>query len=109
MANRKFPASGIVYSTDKDFKFAEEPDQDQNTGEQKKITVKLDKKHRGGKVVTIITGYPSKEIDEAGKKLKMYCGTGGSVKDYEIIIQGDHRDKVVQWLQKAGIKDIKRI
>jgi translation initiation factor 1 len=102
---------GFVYSTDPDFKF-EEPDQPQATlpPQQQRLRVKLDSKHRAGKVVTLIEGFAGTEEDltDLGKKLKSFCGTGGSAKDHEIIVQGDQRDKVLQWLLKSGYKNTKR-
>lgn len=68
------------------------------------LYVLLDKKHRSGKVVTIVTGYEGKEEDlnVLAKKLKVKCGTGGSVKDGEIIIQGDFRDRIIKLLKDDG-------
>ena len=70
----------------------------------KKLKVKLETKHRAGKAVTLVLGFIGKEADreDLGKKLKTFCGTGGSVKDGEIIVQGDNRDKALQWLKKNG-------
>jgi translation initiation factor 1 len=102
---------GFVYSTDPDFKF-EEPDHPEETlpPGQQLLRVKLDTKHRAGKIVTLIEGFAGTETDliELGKKLKSFCGTGGSAKDHEIIVQGDQRDKVLQWLLKSGYKNTKR-
>lgn len=93
----------IVYSTAENFNFLSEDENEAflPTNEQK-LTIVLDKKHRGGKVVSIIKGFSIKEneIEELAKKLKAFCGSGGSVKNNEIIIQGDHRDKILQWLLK---------
>ncbi|MCY7310767.1 MAG: translation initiation factor [Chitinophagaceae bacterium] len=103
---------GFVYSTDPNFSF--EPEQ--NNLEtlppaQQKLKIRLDTKHRGGKAVTLIEGFVGKEVDleDLGKKLKSFCGTGGSVKDGEIIVQGDQREKVLQWLTKNGYKQAKNI
>ncbi|MBZ5494472.1 MAG: translation initiation factor [Acidobacteriia bacterium] len=70
-----------------------------------------DTKQRAGKVVTLVEGFVGKEEDlkELEKKLKSYCGTGGSSKDGQIIIQGDQREKVMQWLQKNNYAKSKRI
>lgn len=103
---------GFVYSTDPDFKFEEEQEslQTLNTAQQK-LRIKLDTKHRAGKAVTLIEGFigTDEDLQDLGKKLKSFCGTGGSAKDNEIIVQGDQRDKVLQWLLKNGYKLSKRI
>ncbi len=104
---------GLVYSTDPNFKITEESFVEQETllPAQQKIKVRLDKKHRAGKAVTLVEGFSGKETarEDLGKKLKTFCGTGGSVKDGEIIVQGDNRDKVLQWLQKNGYTNAKKI
>ncbi len=113
MSKKNKPDSrGFVFSTDPNFKFEEEPDLTETfTAAQQKLKVKLDTKHRRGKAVTLIEGFIGKEEDlqDLGKKLKSFCGTGGSAKDGEIIIQGDQREKVMQWLVKNGYKNVKRI
>jgi translation initiation factor 1 len=112
MAKNKIPTSGIVYSTDPNFKVEEEKTEIETVPPaQQPLRIKLETKHRAGKAVTLITGFAGKEEDceELGKKLKNACGTGGSVKDLEIIIQGDNRDKVLQWLQKNGYTKAKKI
>ena len=103
---------GFVYSTDPDFSF--EPEQNNLetlAPAQQKLKIKLDTKHRGGKAVTLVEGFVGKEedLEDLGKKLKSFCGTGGSAKDGEIIVQGDQRDKVLGWLVKNGYKNAKRI
>ncbi len=103
---------GFVYSTDPNFSFAEEQSNAETLpAAQQKLRIKLDTKHRAGKAVTLIEGFVGKEEDlqELGKKLKSFCGTGGSAKDGEIIVQGDQREKVMQWLMKNGYKQIKKI
>ena len=112
MSKKNKPDSrGFVYSTDPDFSFK----QDEQPIEtllppQQKLRIKLDTKQRAGKAVTLIQGFTGKEedLEELGKKLKNFCGTGGSAKDNEIIIQGDQRDKVLQWLIKNGYKQSKK-
>jgi translation initiation factor 1 len=104
---------GLVYSTNKNFKIAEEIDDAVATlpAAQQKLKILLDKKQRAGKSVTLVTGFIGAITDgeELGKKLKTFCGTGGSVKDGEIIVQGDNRDKVLQWLLKNGYSASKKI
>lgn len=104
---------GLVYSTDPDFKLQETDNAEQDTSpsSQQKLKVLLDKKRRAGKVVTLIEGFIGKQSDmeELGKKLKTFCGTGGSVKEGEIIVQGDNRDKVLQWLLKNGYTSARKI
>ncbi len=112
--NKKSKANdkGFVFSTDPDFKFEEEKyEQDSLPSAQQKLRVRLDTRNRGGKVVSLVEGFKgSKEdLQELGKKLKALCGTGGSAKDGEIIIQGDQREKIVQWLLKSGYKNSKKV
>lgn len=96
---------GFVYSTDPNFSF-ESNDEPLETllPAQQKLRIRLETKHRAGKAVTLITGFIGTEADLEilGKQLKNYCGTGGSAKDNEIIIQGDQRTKILPWLIKNG-------
>jgi translation initiation factor 1 len=103
---------GFVYSTDPNFQFEEEKNvSDTPPPSSQQLSVWLETKHRAGKAVTLVGGFKGKEedLEALGKKLKSFCGTGGSAKDGEIIIQGDQREKVLQWLQKNGYKNSKRI
>jgi translation initiation factor 1 len=109
----KSDKNGFVFSTDPQFRFEPEGQEARETQPpaQQPLRVRLETKHRGGKTVTLVTGFTGKEADlEAlGKSLKNLCGTGGSAKDGEIIVQGDHRDKVLQWLLKAGYALSKKV
>ena len=103
-------SSSMVYSTDPNFKIEVEQEQvDTLSPADQSLRVILETKHRAGKTVTIVYGFIGAEEDmnTLGKALKNHCGTGGSVKDGEIIIQGDHRQKVFQYLQKNGYKKLK--
>src|SRR5688500_10622540 len=104
----KHDNKGFVYSTDPNIKFEEEHEVVQTLSpDQQILQMWLDTKQRAGKAVTLITGFigTADDLEELGKKLKNYCGTGGSAKDGEIIIQGDQREKVMQWLLKNGYKN----
>ena len=113
MSKKRSGLSGLVYSTDPNFKLPEENNDNIETvpSAQQNLRIRLDSKQRAGKVVTLIQGFEGKEtdIEELGKKLKSYCGTGGSVKENEIIIQGDNSDKVITWLHKQGYSKAKKI
>lgn len=104
---------GFVFSTDPGFQFEPENHAEPETllPGQQKLRIKLDTKQRAGKAVTLVTGFVgmSDDLDELWKKLKNYCGTGGSVKNGEAIIQGDQREKVLQWLLKQGYTGTKKI
>ncbi len=105
--NKIATGSALVYSTDPSFKIEEEVSVKETLppGLQR-LKVKLETKHRAGKAVTLVEGFEGTAADaEAlGKKLKAFCGTGGSVKDGEIIVQGDNREKVLGWLLKNEYK-----
>lgn len=105
--------SPLVYSTDPNYKLEKDDGAEQETllPEEQKVKIRLEKKHRGGKTVTLIENFvgTNEDKEELGKKLKTSCGTGGSVKDEEILVQGDNRDKVLQWLLKNGYKNSKKV
>jgi translation initiation factor 1 len=96
----------VVYSTNPDFnyQFEEEEETETLSKNQQKLYVSIDKKQRGGKEVTLVEGFIGSEEDlkELGKFLKSKCGVGGTVKDMEILIQGNFKDKIVDLLQKEG-------
>ena len=98
----------IMYSTDPSFNYESEnePAKEIIANNQQDLRVTLDRKNRGGKAVTLITGYRGSDDDlqQLSKMLKTKCGVGGGAKDGEIIIQGDFRDKVILMLQKEGFK-----
>ena len=108
MAKKNKPDNrGFVYSTDPNFRFdGDNKNQETLLPAQQKLSVRLETKHRAGKAVTLIYGFvgTNEDLEDLGKKLKNFCGTGGSAKDGEIIIQGDQREKVIQWLTKNGYK-----
>lgn len=112
-AKNKPDTRGFVFSTDPSFRFEEEEKAVQETlaPAQQKLRIRLDTKQRAGKSVTLVTGFVGTDIDleDLGKKLKNFCGTGGSVKEGEAIIQGDQRDKVLQWLVKNGFVNTKKV
>ncbi len=102
---------GFVFSTNKDFELNTESEQEETLAPgQQKLEAHLDKKNRGGKVATIIKGFAGNDDDlkTLAKQLKTLCGVGGSAKDGEIIIQGNFRDKIMDFLTKEGYK-IKRV
>ncbi len=99
---------GVMYSTNPNFSFNfnEEEKTETLAPSKQDLRVLLDKKQRAGKVVTLITGFVGSDDDlkELGKTLKSKCGVGGTVKDGEIMIQGEFRDKVMDLLAKAGYR-----
>lgn len=105
MSKKRPDSRGFVYSTNPDFKFeGEKENMETFPPRQQKLKIRLDTKQRAGKAVTLIEGFIGNmgDLEELGKKLKGFCGTGGTAKDGVIIIQGDQREKVMQWLIKNG-------
>ncbi len=112
MSKKKPNSSGIVYSTDPGFRIEEDQAPEETLApKHQKLKVRLDTKQRAGKAVTLVEDFLGKtdDLEQLGRQLKTHCGTGGSVKDGEIIIQGDQRDKITQWLIAKGFSSTKRI
>ena len=99
---------GVVFSTNPDFAYQEETETEAETlkPSEQKLIVSIDRKGRGGKQVTLVTGFvgTADDLSELGRTLKVKCGVGGSAKDGEITIQGDFRDRVVSILNEMGYK-----
>lgn len=109
MASKKISSGSVfVYSTDPSFQLEEKggPSLETLRPAEQKLKVRLEIKHRAGKAVTLVEGFTGTTADaeRLGKKLKAFCGTGGTVKDGKIIVQGDNRDKVLAWLLKNEYK-----
>ena len=105
--SKKNKPEGIVYSTNPEYKYTAQPHPGASISvQQQELKISLDKKNRGGKTVTLIKGFVGKEetIEKLGRELKSKCGVGGTVKDGEIIIQGDHRERILTILTAAGYK-----
>jgi translation initiation factor 1 len=100
--------SGMVFSTNPDFQFEDEIREEKVLlpWSSQKFRISLDKSGRAGKMVTLVEGFsgPDSELDHLAKELKTYCGTGGTAKDGQIIIQGDVRQKIAPLLEKKGAK-----
>lgn len=99
---------GVVFSTNQDFAYQKEAETEPETLEpsRQNLIVSIDRKGRGGKQVTLVTGFvgSSDDLAELGRTLKVKCGVGGSAKDGEITIQGDFRDRVTALLKEMGYK-----
>jgi translation initiation factor 1 len=107
MSNKNKKKDGVVYSTDENFAFSFELTNESETlpAQQQQLKIYLDRKG-GGKMVSRVTGFYGSESDLEllSKALKKLCGTGGTAKDGEILIQGDCRDKILNWLIKENYK-----
>ncbi|MGB3548794.1 MAG: translation initiation factor [Saprospiraceae bacterium] len=102
---------GLVYSSDPNFRLDDNNDDTPTPPPaEQRLRVLLDRKQRRGKEVTLVTGFTGTDDDlkDLGKTLKSKCGTGGAVKDGEIMVQGNHRDKVVDLLIEMGYGDVKK-
>lgn len=101
----------IVYSTNPDFQYSTDEKEEIDTlpKQQQKLRVSIEKNHRGGKTVTLVKNFVGNEEDmkELGKFLKTRCGVGGSVKEGEILIQGDFKEKIIELLKKEGYTQTK--
>lgn len=108
MSKKKDNHSPLVYSTDPTYNpFGDHsPEEKTLPAQEQLLRVTLETKHRAGKTVTLVTGFvgTAEDMGNLGKQLKNHCGTGGAAKDGEIILQGDHREKVRGWLQKNKYK-----
>lgn len=102
---------GFVFSTNKEFDFSSDDASVETLApSEQRLEAHLDKKNRAGKIATVIKGFEGSEEDlkSLAKDLKTLCGVGGSAKDGEIIVQGNFRDKIMEYLNKKGYK-VKRV
>ncbi len=101
-------AVGVVYSTNPDFQYQydDTPEPETLPFSQQKLRVRLERNHRGGKTVTIVSGFVGSDADlqDLGRLLKTRCGVGGSAKDGEILVQGDHVERIRTILKEMGAK-----
>ena len=102
---------GVVYSTNPDYEYSDDSQEEAETlpKNQQKLRLNMERAGRGGKTVTLVKGFvgSDKDINALCKLLKQKCGVGGSVKDGEIIIQGDHRQRLIEILKKEGYTQTK--
>ena len=102
---------GVVFSTNPDYEYSDDSQEEADTlpKNQQKLRLNMERAGRGGKTVTLVKGFEGSEDDITSlcKLLKQKCGVGGSVKDGEIIIQGDHRQRLIEILKKEGYTQTK--
>ena len=102
---------GVVYSTNPDYEYSDDSQEEADTlpKNQQKLRLNMERAGRGGKTVTLVKGFvgSKEDITALSKLLKQKCGVGGSVKDGEIIIQGDHRQRLIEILKKEGYTQTK--
>jgi len=108
MSNKNKNLRGVVYSTDPDYQYKTAEDAGSTTlsNRQQQLRVRIEKNHRGGKTVTIVAGFvgTQDDLESLAKTLKQKCGTGGSAKDGEILIQGEMKERIVKLLNEMGYK-----
>ena len=108
--NNRKERLGVIYSTNPDYsyQYQDETKEDTLPKEKQAMRISLDKRNRGGKIVTLITGFrgTNEDLVALGKLLKVKCGVGGTAKDGEIIVQGDFRQKILEILTKEGYTKI---
>jgi len=108
MSNKNKNIQGVVYSTDNAFNYQLDETSESETLPPSKqdLRIHLEKKNRAGKAVSVIKGFigTANDLSELGSSLKKLCGVGGTVKDHEILIQGDFRDKILAYLLKNDYK-----
>lgn len=109
--NKKKDITGVVYSTNQDYDYSYDDGIEEETlpPNQQDLRIVLDRK-KGGKVVTAIIDFvgTTEDLKKLGKKLKTFCGVGGTVKDHEILLQGDFRDKILAKLLEMNYKAKKK-
>ena len=112
MAKKKNNRVDVVYSTNQNFgySFDDEEEDEALVPHEQKLRVLIDRKQRKGKSATLIEGFvgPTDDLKELGKLLKSKCGVGGTVKDGDIMIQGEFRDKIMDILKSEGY-NVKRV
>ena len=112
MSKKQQKFQNVVYSTNPNFNYQSEPEDDIETlpNQQQRLYVSMDRKQRAGKEVTLVEGFVGTEEDlkDLGKLLKSKCGVGGSVKDNEILVQGNFKQKIFEILLKEGYTQTKQ-